>query len=532
MDKKDYIEKSIKKNLIKDNDDDLKTETLGHTEGSVFSLEDNHLKEKEPSFIKERSDILGINERTDTVLTDEPERILNEAYSVDNEVYADDKKQKSVKKTIAKKEENIKGGVEKNNEENDLKSSSDLKAADDFSRDNYVSDNQSEKKIKSDILGIGESDKDKGYQKDHNKNANTKASNVTGLNKKAVKDKVSEMKKQKRKEADARYREIERETTAEGTTSAMAGDAGGFTVATAKKGANKVGHVAKKSIDTATDVMSSPETMIKSYSKVKTKKEQVENMDVAGVAKDVTFLFGRVVGSLVKSFFKYVMYMYAVGLISVLLIGLCFWSIVFIIAAEADDDDSETETIVETETDETQAAYTYDGNWVFINQGDYSNVSMGEGQTVSRSGCGLTCLASVLATYKENTNITPATVVNYANVHNMPRLSSGAIAMSDSLCRSMCAEYGIKYSFLTKSASAIEEVLNSGGCVIVWMSSSSKWTDGTFVTTGRHYILLMSYSSDGIIACMNSSGGRLCYIKESTIISDSATTNIYAFWKN
>ena len=72
--------------------------------------------------------------------------------------------------------------------------------------------------------------------------------------------------------------------------------------------------------------------------------------------------------------------------------------------------------------------------------------------------------------------------------------------------------------------------LSSGHSVIVMLSSSSKWMDGTYVTSRMHYIVLMKYEKSGRIACMNPAGGRLCYIEESTVLSDTGTDTLHVIY--
>lgn len=340
--------------------------------------------------------------------------------------------------------------------------------------------------------------------------------------------KIMQFRKKQFRKADKRLKEAienEKQEQAEG----MAAGSPGMTVkGTVKKWVLRAARATEKTADAAFSVAEAPEQVFSGYTKAKARKQAMEKMDVSTMAKEAGTTAFRICISLFKKILKYAKALLSVmgifGLLA-LVLGAVLWCIIFFIAAGVSSGNAKEQNEVVSESDMPQTETDY----VFYNQGDYQT-DMGGGQTVAQSGCGLTCLASVLATWTGNKEITPNTVVHYAKVHNTTTGSNGIILVSSGLYGGMCKEYGLTYQAVSKTQENLRLALSSGHSVIVMLSSSSKWTDGTYVTSRTHYIVLMKYEKSGRIACMNPAGGRLCYIEESTVLSDTGTDTLHVIY--
>ena len=380
------------------------------------------------------------------------------------------------------------------------------------------------KKRKSELLGIN-------YKNSEESSESSNQSLVTGLKKNTIKDKAENIKKEAEKTGDENYHERNKAADTEATENAVSGNAKGFAVAKVKKGANTLVQTVKKGAGAAGNLTEAPENMIKGYSKARAKKEQIEKIDVEGVAKDFGSFVSHFFISIAKKVVKYLMLLIGTLGLAFVIVMLMFFLLIFIVfvAVTGYDESAATSTVSASVTNNSEII---DG-CVYINQGDYEDVSMGGGQTISESGCGLTCLASVLATYTGNTSITPVTVINYARSHNTATSDSGAYLVCYSLYNGLAEEYGVNCDiYYSVTHDYIYEALTTGKSVVVKLTSESKWTDGTAVTTGTHFIVLLAYTdtANRIIACMNPSGGKTSYIAESTILNDSGCTYMYVFY--
>lgn len=173
--------------------------------------------------------------------------------------------------------------------------------------------------------------------------------------------------------------------------------------------------------------------------------------------------------------------------------------------------------------------------YVFFNQGDYSNAmgvgSDGRVRTIAGSGCGLTAIASVLCKWTDRTDITPETVLNYA-LNGASGSRCSIVLVSSSMISGLCNQYGLTYTTIVpKSREQLRDALNAGKSVIVLLSNRARWCNGNYVTSNTHYIVLMGYSENGTILCMNPAGGTLCYITEDTVVNDTGTDTFHVIYK-
>ena len=150
--------------------------------------------------------------------------------------------------------------------------------------------------------------------------------------------------------------------------------------------------------------------------------------------------------------------------------------------------------------------------------------------TIRRSGCGLTALASALATWTGDTSITPRTVLNYA-LNGRDGNTCSIVLVSSSLYGGMCEKYGLTYeTIVPKDAGKLRAALIDGKSVIVLLSNRAKWSDGNYVTSRTHYIVLMGFAQNGKIACMNPAGGNMKYIDFDTVVNDPGTDTFHVIY--
>ena len=96
----------------------------------------------------------------------------------------------------------------------------------------------------------------------------------------------------------------------------------------------------------------------------------------------------------------------------------------------------------------------------------------------------------------------------------------------------LCNQYGLTYTTIVpKSREQLRDALNAGKSVIVLLSNRARWCNGNYVTSNTHYIVLMGYSENGTILCMNPAGGTLCYITEDTVVNDTGTDTFHVIYK-
>lgn len=176
---------------------------------------------------------------------------------------------------------------------------------------------------------------------------------------------------------------------------------------------------------------------------------------------------------------------------------------------------------------------THMSSYIYFNQGDYSDpmgcTSNGV-TTIRRSGCGLTALASALATWTGDTSITPRTVLNYG-LNGRDGNTCSIVLVSSSLYGGMCEKYGLTYeTIVPKDAGKLRAALIDGKSVIVLLSNRAKWSDGNYVTSRTHYIVLMGFAQNGKIACMNPAGGNMKYIDFNTVVNDPGTDTFHVIY--
>lgn len=165
-------------------------------------------------------------------------------------------------------------------------------------------------------------------------------------------------------------------------------------------------------------------------------------------------------------------------------------------------------------------------NCVLYAQGDsrWGALSLGGGTTMGRSGCGLTCIASVIATWTGDLSVTPVTVADYAKNIGGSDWRLGAQVV----IRSMIPAYGLRMDTITNvkaDFSGVRQALNEGKSVIVFVDSvgGGSWLDPdtgekirTF-TSSTHFFVLIAYVENGMIACMDPAGGVIRYTSEEQI---------------
>lgn len=165
-------------------------------------------------------------------------------------------------------------------------------------------------------------------------------------------------------------------------------------------------------------------------------------------------------------------------------------------------------------------------NCVLYSQGDsrWSNVSLGGRYTMGSSGCGLTCIASVIATWTGDMSVTPITVADYAKNINGSDWRLGAQVV----IRTMIPAYGLQMDTITNvkaDFSGVRQALNEGKSVIVFVDSvgGGSWLDPdtgnkikTF-TSNTHFFVLIGYVENGMIACMDPNGGVIRYTSEEQV---------------
>lgn len=355
-------------------------------------------------------------------------------------------------------------------------------------------------------------------------------------NLKKVKEKLSEAKREFKEEVrekqEERYKEEQAEAVEEQTEAAASGDVPEYAYAKAKETGNKVINAGRKVMNAAADVTeavtTAPEMLSKNYSKAKRAKQEIEHMDVEAAAKEAAKGTVSVTSGILKKVHKLIkQWLPFIGAISGVIAAFFVVVIVFIIVVAVLASGAASDTV----SDETgdSGRHTDTSMYVFYNQGDYTT-SMGGGQTIAQSGCGLTCLASVIATWTGNTNVTPVTVVNYAKTHHTVRGASGVILVSSELYGGMAGEFSLTYETASVTKDNITNALSDGKSIIAMLTSASKWTDGTYVTSRTHFVALIGFNDDGTIACMNPAGGKRCDISMNTILADSGCTVLHIFY--
>lgn len=315
--------------------------------------------------------------------------------------------------------------------------------------------------------------------------------------------------------------------------------------------------------NTTKQVASAPGKIIKSYVKQAKIAQMLTSGDVdALVRTGVSFgvsgisrtlrMFGRGISRVCKFMLKTIFKILApIMPYVIVIVASMFLLFLFIMGYEVDNTTNNTAlysyALNETQqTSGTESGTSGDGSsapsgvvnthmssYIYFNQGDYSD-PMGctfRGVTTIRSsGCGLTALASVLATWTGDTSITPRTVLNYG-LHGRDGNTCSIVLVSSSLYGGMCEKYGLTYeTIVPKDAAKLRLALIEGKSVIVLLSNRAKWSDGNYVTSRTHYIVLMGFAKNGKIACMNPAGGNKKYIDFDTVVNDTGTDTFHVIY--
>lgn len=360
-------------------------------------------------------------------------------------------------------------------------------------------------------------------------------SNLTGLNA-AQKDAKKDAKK------DAQ-REAQKEAQKEAVQSA------------AEDGGNLIGHVfsaikssAKIAVTTTSRVLTVPSEVSRKVSQAEQIKDRIVNMEVEKTAYDtavktttkavkkMVFSIGKYLWKVITQFLKkeFVVLMLLFPLVIQVPVVLL---VVFVAQNSGDNYRMEESTSIEdsTSTDGNRSEEEIINGYVFFNQGDYNNAmgvgSDGRVRTIAGSGCGLTAIASVLCKWTGRTDITPEVVLKYA-LNGESGTRCRIVLISSSLISGLCNQYGLTYkTIVPKDRDELREALNTGKSVIVLLSNRARWSNGNYVTSNTHYIVLMGYSESGTIMCMNPAGGTLCYITEDTVVNDTGTDTFHVIYK-
>lgn len=306
---------------------------------------------------------------------------------------------------------------------------------------------------------------------------------------------------------------------------------------------NDMSSVTRKLTGLVTDTAGktvSPENYIKKYAKVKQFKRMITELKVDeaavegingitnAVKKTMHIMFKPVKILLKQILFFAVMFIFIFILSCTVLVSAC--SIFSVVISDYDNYDNGQSQYVTSEKSDIAPGHLTDG-YVYYNQGDYNEpmgVENGVVHTLSRSGCGLTALASVLATLTGDMTITPVTVLDYG-LNGQSGYTAPIVLVSPALFGGLCTKYDLNYAYVDATYKNLDKALKKGHSLICMLDSTCYFTDGTIVTYNTHFVVLMAYDSSGNIACMNPNGGRLCHISPDTVVR--AAGHFHEIWR-
>lgn len=156
-------------------------------------------------------------------------------------------------------------------------------------------------------------------------------------------------------------------------------------------------------------------------------------------------------------------------------------------------------------------ASSFDGEWVYYNQGDaqwQSPDHLVGGGTIGSSGCGTTCLAMVWATYSGDRSIDPLTVLAMGRDRGVLDASN---LLYPSAIPVASEEFGLTGYHAQHAGEAdweaAERAIGKGGCVIANIASSGP-PDGYAFATAGHFVVWAGLSEDGATAYLADPGSR------------------------
>lgn len=171
-------------------------------------------------------------------------------------------------------------------------------------------------------------------------------------------------------------------------------------------------------------------------------------------------------------------------------------------------------------------------SWVYYNQGDYGG-SYGypiAGDTIASSGCAVTCIAMIWATYSEDPTIDPVSVLPLGQEG---RVLDGSNLLYPANVPEASERYGLTGEFITAPKESdwtkIEEALEDGGCAL--LSLSSNGSGYAFATSG-HFVVLVGLSEDKEIAYLADPGSREATWSEITDNGEGKIDISYSNLKN
>ena len=154
---------------------------------------------------------------------------------------------------------------------------------------------------------------------------------------------------------------------------------------------------------------------------------------------------------------------------------------------------------------------SFDGEWVYYNQGDpqwQSPDHLVGGGTVGSSGCATTCLAMVWATYSGDRSIDPLTVLPMGRERGV---LDGANLIYPAMIPAASEEFGLKGYHAQHATEgdweAAARAIGNGGCVIANIASSGPSEGYAFATSG-HFVVWAGLSEDGRTAYLADPGSR------------------------
>ena len=323
----------------------------------------------------------------------------------------------------------------------------------------------------------------------------------------------------------------------------------------AENGENVLGHVfsavknsAKIAVTTTSRILTAPSAATQKVSRMEQIKNRVISMEVDRLAYDAAVhttnkVVRRSLRSVVRAVWKVIREFLKKELMVILLFfPVAVYSLIVLFLVLVAENSGETYRLTETTAVESSTSGVSSrseaeivNGYVFYNQGDYQNAmgvgSDGRVRTIAGSGCGLTAIASALCKHTGRTDITPETVLTYA-LNGASGSRCSIVLVSSSLITGLCSQYGLTYNtIIPKSRDELRAALNAGKSVIVLLSNRARWCNGNYVTSNTHYIVLMGYTEDGTIMCMNPAGGTLCYITEDTVVNDTGTDTFHVIYK-
>lgn len=136
--------------------------------------------------------------------------------------------------------------------------------------------------------------------------------------------------------------------------------------------------------------------------------------------------------------------------------------------------------------------------WVYYCQSDpqwqVAGGVIGSGATIGNSGCAITCMAMIWATYGGDDSIDPVTMLSIGRAKGV--LTADNLAMPQNLPEAS-KEFGLAGEFVDAPESddwrRVEEAVEAGGCAMASLS-----TDGGsgYFATSSHFVVVVGFSDD------------------------------------